>query len=37
MGEARERDREAIARDVADGLITPERARADYGFMADGG
>jgi N-methylhydantoinase B len=36
-GEARERDREAIARDVADGLITRERARADYGFMADGG
>jgi N-methylhydantoinase B len=32
MGDPKERDREAIARDVADGLITPERAKADYGW-----
>jgi N-methylhydantoinase B len=32
MGDPAERDREAIARDVADGLITPERAKADYGW-----
>jgi len=32
MGDPRERDCEAIARDVADGLISPERALADYGW-----
>jgi N-methylhydantoinase B len=32
MGDPKERDREAIARDVADGLITRERAKADYGW-----
>jgi len=32
MGDPAERDREAIARDVADGLISPERAKADYGW-----
>jgi N-methylhydantoinase B len=32
MGNATERDREAIARDVADGLITPDRAKVDYGW-----
>jgi N-methylhydantoinase B len=32
MGDPRERDCEAIARDIADGLISPERALADYGW-----
>jgi len=33
MGDPVERDREAIARDVADGLVSPEAAARDYGFV----
>ena len=32
MGDPKDRDVDLIARDVADGLITPERAKADYGW-----
>jgi N-methylhydantoinase B len=31
MGPARERDRRLVERDVADGLVSPEQARASYG------
>ena len=31
-GDPRERDREAVRRDVADGLVSPEAARTIYGF-----
>jgi N-methylhydantoinase B len=30
-GDARERDREALARDVRQGKVSPESARRDYG------
>lgn len=32
FGSPRQRDRAAVARDVADGKVTPERARAVYGW-----
>ena len=35
LGPARERDRAAVARDVADGIVTPEAALADYGVEVD--
>jgi N-methylhydantoinase B len=31
-GDARERDGAMVARDVAEGFVTAERARTDYGF-----
>ena len=30
-GDPRQRDREALARDIAQGFVSSERARADYG------
>lgn len=37
LGHARERDRTAVMRDVADGIVTPEAALADYGVEVDVG
>lgn len=34
-GDPRERDPEAVARDVRDGLLAPEAARRDYGVVID--
>ena len=31
-GDPRERSREAVERDIAQGYVTPEGARRDYGF-----
>jgi N-methylhydantoinase B/oxoprolinase/acetone carboxylase alpha subunit len=31
-GDPRQRDRTAIARDIAEGFVSDERARSDYGF-----
>lgn len=35
MGDPRERDPALVARDVADGLVSPEAAARDYGFVTD--
>ena len=35
LGDARDRDRSLIARDLRDGLISPEAAARDYGYGAD--
>ena len=37
LGDARERDRAAVSRDVADGVVTPAAALADYGVELDDG
>jgi len=37
FGPPAERDREALARDVADGRVTAEHARSEYGVTVDGG
>ena len=35
LGDARDRDRSLIARDLRDGLVSPEAAARDYGYGAD--
>ena len=35
LGPARERDRAAVVRDIADGIVTSEAALADYGVEVD--
>ena len=34
-GEPRERASEAVEEDLAEGYVTPEAARRDYGYVAD--
>ena len=35
LGPAGERDREVVMRDVADGIVSPEAAAAEYGVEVD--
>ena len=37
FGDPAERDREAVARDVASGRVSPERARSDYNYQSKPG
>src|SRR4051812_30187106 len=36
-GDPMKREPGMVARDIAEGFVTAERARADYGYMGDGG
>ena len=35
FGDPHERDREAVARDVAEGIVSPEAARELYGWTGE--